>query len=159
MNSLRDVIVPTLRSHGRAVGGQPGALPVPMHVFDSWESYKTSAEQAYDDFLRPINEAIETLKATHANWDKWPPTVNTRVSEFATGASSPTSLAAAGDYSRAGSSLSLPLQSSTHTSRSSSKRPRSPFGDGPAGLEDEGAGAGGSDTRSRHAKKAKGPAQ
>ena len=162
IDSLRAVFVPILESYGRAVKVHRGILPAPMHVFESWEDYKTSAEEAYNDFLRPINEAIETLKATHRNWDEWlrrPPTVDMRTSEFATGASSPTSLVAAEDWSRAGSSLSLPLQSSTHTSRSSSKRPRSPVDDGAADPVYDGAGAGGSDARSRHAKKAKGPAQ
>jgi len=162
INSLRAVIVPTIHSYNDAVDNHYDGLAAPMHLFESWDDYKTSAEMAYNDFLRPINEAIETLKATHRNWDEWlrrPPTVDMRTSEFATGASSPTSLVVAEDWSRAGSSLSLPLQSSTHTSRSSSKRPRSPVDDGAADPVYDGAGAGGSDARSRHAKKAKGPAQ
>jgi len=157
MNSLRDVIVPTLRSHGRAVGGQPGALPVPMDVFESWEDYKTSAEQAYGDFLRPVNEAINTLKATHRNWNKrlrGPPTVDTRASEFATGVSSPTLLVTVEDWSRAGSSLSFPLELSTHTSRSS-KRPRSPIDDEHTSLEDDGTSAGSSGVCSLRAKRAR----
>jgi len=63
-----------------------------MHVLCSWEDYKTSAEQAYVlSFAR--HEAIETLKATHDNWDKrLRGAAETSESEFAAGASSPTSL-------------------------------------------------------------------
>jgi len=67
------------------------------------------------------------------------------------------SLAAAKDWSRAGSSLSLPLESSAHKSRSSSKRPRFPTEDEHTGLED--TGAEGSDALRRRVKKAKGPAR
>ena len=111
-----------------------------------------------DDFLRPVNEAIETLKATHGNWDKklrGSPTVDTRVSEFATGASSPTLLVAAEDWSGAESSLSLPLRSSTHTSRSS-KRPRSLIDDEFTSLEDDDTSAGSSGICSLRAKRARG---
>ena len=65
INSLRAIFHPTLESHGCAVRGRPRTSPVPMHVFESWEDYKTSAKQAYYNFLRPVYEAIETLKVTH----------------------------------------------------------------------------------------------
>jgi len=159
---LRAVFLPTMHSYDNAVEEHRDILPAPMHVFDSWEDYETSAEQAYDDFLRPVNEAIGVLRATHGNWDKrlrGPPTVDSRASKFATRASSPTLLVAAEDWFRAGSSLSLPLQSSAHTSRSSSKRPRSPMEDELTGLGDDGAGVADSDARSRHAKKANGRAR
>jgi hypothetical protein len=38
---------------------------VPMKDFDD---YSTAAENAYDEFLRPVNEAIQKLTSIHPNW-------------------------------------------------------------------------------------------
>ena len=141
--------------------------PKSMQRFVTWKEYKTAAKDAYDSFLRLVNDAIEELQKTDPNWcsrlDPLP-SLDPTASEVDSGRSSPESLSAPDDGPQAGSSLSLPLSlphdSSTHTSRSSSKRPRSPMSDEPASFEHESAGASGSDARSgRGAKRAKGSAR
>jgi len=126
----------------------------PMHRLGSRKEYMTVAKDAYDSFLLPVNGAIEELQQLYPDWNsELPlPSRDSRASEVDSGRSSPASLSAPDDGPRAGSSLSLPLSlppdSSTHTSRSSSKRPRSPVSDEPASIEHESAG---SDTRSGRA--------
>jgi len=146
IDALRAVFHPTLESYGHAVKERRGVLPEPMDVFDSWEKYKTSAEKAYDDFLRPVNEAIETLKATHSNWTSGPPTVDTRSQ------SSPPALRLRRRWSLLVIGLGRKLTSSAPVEHayvsSSSKRPRSRSRMGPR-LGGRRRWCWGSDARSR----------
>jgi hypothetical protein len=42
--------------------------PIPMKRFDIWKEYATAAEEAYGEFLHPVNEAIQKLTSIHPNW-------------------------------------------------------------------------------------------
>jgi len=187
--SLCTLLVPHVSMISRAYNYNPvdPDSPNPMQRFVTWKKYKTAATDAYDSFLRPVNDAIKELQKNDPDWCRpvndainefrknnpnWCsqlnplPSLDSGASEVDSGRSSPVSLSLSDDGPQAGSSLSLPLSlphdSSTHTSRSSSKRPRSPVSesDGPASLEYESAGASGSDARSGSgAKRSKGPAR
>jgi len=127
----------------------------PMQRFVTWKKYKMAATDAYDSFLRPVNDAIEELQRNDPNWCsqlKPLPSLDPGASSVDSGRSSPASLSVPDDGPQAGSFLSLPLSvphdSSIHTSRSSSKRAHSPESDDPTSFKHKSAGASGSDARS-----------
>jgi hypothetical protein len=144
---LRELILKNHRLIDQA--HRPYPPPVPMKDFDD---YSTAAEDAYDEFLRPINEAIQKLTSIHPNWTS--PLLSSSHID-----STPSNVDAdglplqslvlpdSGHWPQAGSSLSATHNSSAHTSRSSSKRPRSHASDELIDLEYGSMGACGSDTR------------
>jgi len=64
LDSLRAVFLPNFRSYDDAVESPSS---VSMHSFVSWEDYTKSAEEAYDKFLRSVNEVIDALEATYVD--------------------------------------------------------------------------------------------
>jgi hypothetical protein len=158
---LRELILRSHRLIDKADRQYPP--PVPMKDFDD---YSTAAEDAYDEFLRPINEAIQKLSSIHPNWTSPLPSsshIDSSPSNVDADGSPPQSLVLpdSGHWPQAGSSLLATHDSSAHTFRSSSKRPRFRISDELLDIEYGSAGTSGSDTRhdsGRDPKRSKGSA-
>jgi hypothetical protein len=133
---------------------------MPMEHFLGWTGYSIAAMKAYDEFLGPVNEAINKLQSERLNWASPLSSSGLDVRTLDVGAgrlpSEPLALPNSSRRSQSGSSLSASRDSDAHTSRNSTKRLRRCISDDPTDLEYGNPDASGSDERRSHGRGPKG---